>query len=446
MGLSADFNVAILPVYIICSVGFLANLMLLIAIIKDPLKCFRNSATYLVTNLAISDLLFNSAFLLKRFQNFNNMFIVFLQVLSFYLSLGTIFSISLDRFLIITFPFKHRVLMSANKMAIWIGLIWFSSLVPTILNIFAPDKSDKVKAAIGSILILLSSLLYGRAYFVLREQARSMADKKTASSLGQISAKSYPVENNCTCADKDGRICEGGGRNLSSAVLKFGNSQRNDLKNERVRSQYSQCQKCAAEKHVYDVMNDHVQNDVCEGSRFQDEYAQNRDKQEKNQDEPARDHDKRCKHQNKRVSDGVKIVLNMGKQSQNITNSFSQQRELFNYPNGTIDNISQNGSAHNPSTKYPKTVKVIKTANEQKYLNTIILITFIAIVTVYSSTIWFQVYEWHRTVRPGNLKTPILISVFTVIFCLNFAVNPFIYCWRLKNYRESLKKVYCCKY
>ena len=45
----------IIPVTVMPVLGVVSNALLLVAFIKDPLKCFRNSATYLVMNLAVSD-------------------------------------------------------------------------------------------------------------------------------------------------------------------------------------------------------------------------------------------------------------------------------------------------------------------------------------------------------------------------------------------------------
>ena len=43
-------------VYIVCLTGAISQTVLLVCLLKDPLKCFRNSATYLVANLAVCDL------------------------------------------------------------------------------------------------------------------------------------------------------------------------------------------------------------------------------------------------------------------------------------------------------------------------------------------------------------------------------------------------------
>ena len=447
MGLSADFNVAVLPVYIVCSVGFLANLMLLIALIKDPLRCFRNSATYLVGNLTVSDLLFSIVFLLKHFQDSGTSLFDFFQFFSFYLSMGTIFSISLDRFLIIRYPFKHRVLMNGNKMAIWICLVWCFSLVHPIKNIFARDRIDNiVKPAVGSILILSSSFLYGRAYFVLREQARSMADKKVLLSSEQNLGKTSSLT-------KDRLISESDAWKTSLAVLKLGNARNNGLKNEPGQNQPGQYQKRAARKHCNVVTDNRIKNDVCESFHCQDAFVQKQDQQAQNLDKHApdqcgRDHEQgeRGENQDDPASYGIEIAVNRGKQAQNNVNSSFRLQERSDGFNRIVDNISQNDSSHIPSNKYSRAVKVFNTANKQRFLNTIILITFIVVVTVFPSTIYFQVLAWHGKVRPDNPESPgVLISLFITLFCLNFAVNPFIYCLRLKNYQETLKKVYCCK-
>ena len=46
-----------LPIIIISIVAVVSNVLLLVAFIKDPLKCFRNTGTYLVMNLSASDCL-----------------------------------------------------------------------------------------------------------------------------------------------------------------------------------------------------------------------------------------------------------------------------------------------------------------------------------------------------------------------------------------------------
>ena len=115
MPFSAGFDVVNSPIYIMCSVGMPANLMLLIAFVKDPLKCFRNSAAYLVGNLAFCDMFCSVLFMVNISLSSEHEIAYPLLNILFYSSMASIFSIALDRFLMITYPFKHRILMSDKK-------------------------------------------------------------------------------------------------------------------------------------------------------------------------------------------------------------------------------------------------------------------------------------------------------------------------------------------
>ncbi len=54
-GVIFEFDYFDLPVILIGVLGVISNTLLLVAFRKDPLKCFRNSATYLVMNLSVCD-------------------------------------------------------------------------------------------------------------------------------------------------------------------------------------------------------------------------------------------------------------------------------------------------------------------------------------------------------------------------------------------------------
>ena len=93
--------------------------MLLLAFFKDPLKCFRNSATHFVTNLSISDCLtclFALFFYITaNYMATENRKIILYLVVSFEIVLiVSLISISIDRFLMVAYPIKHRILMKGK--------------------------------------------------------------------------------------------------------------------------------------------------------------------------------------------------------------------------------------------------------------------------------------------------------------------------------------------
>ena len=403
MSFRESFDVIYLPAYIICFIGILANLMLLIAFIKDPLKCFRNSATYLVGNLALSDLLLNLLSVSRTFLDSENAVVVFLQYVSFYSSMWTIFSIALDRYLMITYPFKHRFLMSGKKMAIWIAFIWFLSSVHPVKKIFLRNENDaNAKPGVGSVLVLFTAVVYGKTYFVLRKQARSMIGKKTTFSSKQCRYapnKSISIESE-TCVEnenreraqnQDNRVQNGIERAQSSNERAENQNLRAEMQNVRVQNQ---CERAEIGNHLAGKQNDRSQNQY-ECVEIENERAE-------------------------------------------IPNQRAQNK------NDRVESVKERAQREDlSSNKTPKNSQVMNNTKEQKFLNTIIIIACIAVVTVMPGAIYGYLGGW---VIASPDKSRVLAAVLIAIFCLNCAANPFIYCLRLKRYRKTFKIVYGCQH
>ena len=184
-----------LPVIVICSLGAVSNLLLLVVFINDPLKCFRNSGTYLVMNLAVSDcllcLLTSFLHIEQRtsteyphpvFQSF--------MILFTCISFVSITSVSLDRFLIVAFPIKHRILMKGKVLVSWIAAIWIVGCVIPVLqwlsiNGHMMDKSRQVPKIFAVIAIMLSAVMYSSTYYKLKKQSRNIALQSSTESRAQ---------------------------------------------------------------------------------------------------------------------------------------------------------------------------------------------------------------------------------------------------------------------
>jgi prolactin releasing hormone receptor len=113
--------------YFTLSAGFVSHLLLFICLLKDPLKCFRNSATYLIANLALSDFITCSAGLLIRMTWKISITIFYVWNTAMLVSLLSIFSIAIDRYVLKVHPFKHRILLNGRRIAVWIVSIWLLS-------------------------------------------------------------------------------------------------------------------------------------------------------------------------------------------------------------------------------------------------------------------------------------------------------------------------------
>ena len=91
---------------------------------QDPLKCFRNSGTFSVMNLSVSDCLtcLTASYYLSGaivdFPIFD-----FLMFWFPYVSYASIISVSTDRLLLVAFPIKHRILMRGKILIACIAAI-----------------------------------------------------------------------------------------------------------------------------------------------------------------------------------------------------------------------------------------------------------------------------------------------------------------------------------
>ena len=102
--------------------GAVSNALLLVAFIKHPLKCFRNSGTYLVMNLSVSDCLtcvFYSYIVVHPKPLIFQLILAWLACVS----LVSITCISIDRFLIVAYPMKYRTTMKGKFMFLCIAAI-----------------------------------------------------------------------------------------------------------------------------------------------------------------------------------------------------------------------------------------------------------------------------------------------------------------------------------
>ena len=411
MSFRKSFDVIFLPVQIICFIGILANLMLLIAFIKDPLKCFRNSATYLVGNLALSDLLVNLISMTRMFLESQNEVVVFLHLFSFY-SMLTIFSIALDRYLMITYPFKHRFLMSGKKMAIWIALIWFlSSVHPVkIIRIPANENDGNAKEGIASALVLFTALLYGKTYFALRKQAKSMIGTKTTvcSKQSRYAPNKSILMESKTCVESENRERA---QNLDNRVQN--GIERDQSLDERAKNKNHRAQNQHERAEIENLR-----------AESQSECDQSLDKRAENQNHRAEKQNDRAQNPYDRAGIENERAKSHNQRAQNKNERVGSENER-----ARRQDLSSN--------KTQKNSQIINNTKEQKFLNTIIIITCIAVVTVLPGVIY--------SLLSGRGINMMIFVVISAIYCLNFAANPFVYCLRLKRYRKTFKIVYGCK-
>ena len=169
-----------LTIYCTICAGVVSHLLLFVCLAKDPLKCFRNTASYLVTNLAVADFIV-CTFGVMRMASPSNIELV-LQIISFSVSLVSylsIFSIALDRYMLTVHPFKHRVLLNRKRLAIWIASIWLLSLSHLAIEFTLGSNlvDEKVYNVTLIIVALLSVTIYIITYISLRKHERHISQR-----------------------------------------------------------------------------------------------------------------------------------------------------------------------------------------------------------------------------------------------------------------------------
>ncbi|XP_028392607.1 allatostatin-A receptor-like [Dendronephthya gigantea] len=180
---------------IICILGVISNMLLLVAFIKDPLKYFRNSSTYLVMNLAVCDCatcLLGPVFHISVFTtDYSSGWRLIYAYVAYWFGMASILSItsiSIDRFLMIAYPIKHRILVKGKAMILWLTSIWIVSLCAVGADfVFGNRKRSEevILHSFGATIVVFSSVFYVSTCYKLKQQSRSIALQNSTESRAQ---------------------------------------------------------------------------------------------------------------------------------------------------------------------------------------------------------------------------------------------------------------------
>ena len=158
--------------------GVILQMMLLIAFLKDPLKCFRNSGVYLVANLSIADLTVCLGRLLTIFLDPESPSMEFLDHSSMLASSLALLSIAIERYAVISHPIRYRLFIGNKKMILWVLLIWLLSFTESIKQVITNGESSHdnlVRYCFYLFIIMGTFVFYAATFHNLRKQSRSLS-------------------------------------------------------------------------------------------------------------------------------------------------------------------------------------------------------------------------------------------------------------------------------
>ena len=163
----------------ICIFGVISNVLLITAYIKDPLKCFGNSGTYLMKNLAVSDLL--TCFIASFSSFVPKKWFWLLQLIwipTTTASVLTIASISFERFFMVVYPMKHRVLTKGKAMTAWTVCIWLFGFIvqlKTFLFFLKDITATTALTIFVEVVIVIAGIIYVITYYKLKKKSNNLA-------------------------------------------------------------------------------------------------------------------------------------------------------------------------------------------------------------------------------------------------------------------------------
>ena len=180
-----------------------ANSLLIFAMLKDPLKCFRNATSIFVFHLAFSDLLNSLEFMeesllwLTKYGGMDGLpwpfrtlnYLVF--EVFFFSNMPSIFSLALERCLGIVFPLWHKVNITAKVCYTWIMMIWvFGGVVVairfTFLIYFHQEQMYLYTAkCTWGILITATLICYLVGVITVRKRRLALKKNTAISKVGQ---------------------------------------------------------------------------------------------------------------------------------------------------------------------------------------------------------------------------------------------------------------------
>ena len=92
-------------------------------------------------------------------------------------SFVSITSVSIGRFVMVTYAIKYRILMNGKVMILWISAIWIVSCPIPLFQLLSDRyglDSRRLLYISTVIIIVLSSVMYSSTYYKLKKQSRNI--------------------------------------------------------------------------------------------------------------------------------------------------------------------------------------------------------------------------------------------------------------------------------
>ena len=185
---------------VILTFGAVLNLLLMIAIIKDPLKTFKSPSSSFILNIAFVDMLVCVLWIIINILDHTSpgyIEIRYLLVRVWFASIGIspllYLCLSIERFCSVAYPLWHRVHVTTRVCRYWLCAIWIVHIVfETLVSCFVPsvisDKEMIILISFVGISFLFTQAFYLATYFSLKKQREMYFNRQNVNeaALGTI--------------------------------------------------------------------------------------------------------------------------------------------------------------------------------------------------------------------------------------------------------------------
>lgn len=174
-------------------IGFVANLLLIIAHVKDPLKTFKTSSSSFILNIAVIDMLASFVWIITTAcamkcttPDFCDIIWKVLMVIMTISPLSFL-SLSIERFCSVAYPLWHRVRITTPVCRYWLCAIWLVHLwIEGLVNYFCLFDQNSSKYLFATVmytgpLFLLTQLFYLATYISLKKQRQQFLRRQDTS-------------------------------------------------------------------------------------------------------------------------------------------------------------------------------------------------------------------------------------------------------------------------
>ena len=203
-------NSAFALIFAINVVGFLGNVLLIVAHVKDPLRVLKSPSSHFILNIASVDALLSGVFLvctalaLASINTYWDWDTSYLSSILFLLTnlvcsalFGSYLSLAVERFLSVAYPLWHRVRITTKVcrywvIGLWLGLTGFRLIhfaLTRIKETLTIIQSQLTSVVFMCILLMLTLSVYIASYISIRRQRMELQNRTGMSEVTIRTAK-----------------------------------------------------------------------------------------------------------------------------------------------------------------------------------------------------------------------------------------------------------------